>query len=193
MHGEPWYAGDTISLAIGQGLLAVTPVQMVTMMSAVATNGWLPHPHLIRDTAPSPQHLEIAPSTFAAVRRALSEVVESGTGRAAALKNIEVAGKTGTAQVFKHSAGIDADKLPKDERDHAWFVGYAPAAAPTIAFAVVVEHGGHGGTTAAPIARHVLEVYFEREGESPDPRTTAQASGTESEEGEDRADPQSAG
>ena len=159
----------------------------------MATNGWLPHPHLIRETAPSPQHLEIAPQTFAAVRRALTEVVESGTGRAAALEGIAVAGKTGTAQVFKHSAGIDADKLPKDERDHAWFVGYAPAAAPTIAFAVVVEHGGHGGTTAAPIVRRVLEVYFDREGQSPDPKTTAQGGGPEGEEGEDRADPQSAG
>ena len=71
-----------------------------------------------------------------------------------------VAGKTGTAQVYKHSAGIDADELPKDERDHAWFVGYAPADDPQIAFAVVVEHGGHGGTSAAPIARKVLEVFF---------------------------------
>jgi cell division protein FtsI/penicillin-binding protein 2 len=72
-----------------------------------------------------------------------------------------VAGKTGTAQVYKHSAGIDADKLDKAERDHAWFVGFAPAEKPEIAFAVMVEHGGHGGTTAAPIVRKVLEVFFE--------------------------------
>jgi cell division protein FtsI/penicillin-binding protein 2 len=71
-----------------------------------------------------------------------------------------VAGKTGTAQVYKHSAGIDADDLPKDERDHAWFVGYSPTEDPQIAFAIVVEHGGHGGTSAAPIARSVLEVYY---------------------------------
>jgi penicillin-binding protein 2 len=87
-------------------------------------------------------------------------VVEEGTGRRASLGLISVAGKTGTAQVYKKSAGIDADKLPKDERDHAWFAGYAPADRPEIAFAVIVEHGGHGGTTAAPIVKKVLEVFF---------------------------------
>ena len=158
-RGEPWYAGDTISLAIGQGLLAVTPVQMAAMMSAVAT-GKLPKPHLSRDAQPELRDLEISPETLAIVRSALQEVVEGGTGRRAAIGPITVAGKTGTAQVFKKSAGIDADKLPKDERDHAWFVGYAPAERPEIAFAVVVEHGGHGGTTAAPIVRHVLETFF---------------------------------
>ena len=74
-----------------------------------------------------------------------------------------MAGKTGTAQVYKMSAGIDADKMDKAQRDHAWFVGYAPADDPRIAFAVVVEHGGHGGTTAAPIARKVLEAFFAKE------------------------------
>jgi penicillin-binding protein 2 len=74
-----------------------------------------------------------------------------------------VAGKTGTAQVYKMSAGIDADKMDKATRDHAWFAGYAPADNPRIAFAVVVEHGGHGGTTAAPIARKVLKTFFAKE------------------------------
>ena len=102
--------------------------------------------------------------------------VEEGTGRNAQLPGISVAGKTGTAQVFKKSAGIDADKLPKDERDHAWFVGYAPAENPEIAFAVVIEHGGHGGTTAAPVVRQVLEVFFESRLPKPaDPRLQATA------------------
>ena len=74
--------------------------------------------------------------------------------------NVAVAGKTGTAQVYRHSAGIDSDLLPKEERDHAWFVGYAPADTPQIAFAVIIEHGGHGGRTAAPVVRNVLEVFF---------------------------------
>jgi penicillin-binding protein 2 len=158
-RGEPWYAGDTISVAIGQGLLAVTPVQMATMLSAVAT-GALVKPHLSRSNAEAPQPVAVSPETLAIVREALADVVEAGTGRRASLGDIAVAGKTGTAQVFKKSAGIDADKLPKDERDHAWFVGYAPADKPEIAFAVVVEHGGHGGTSAAPIVRKVLEIYF---------------------------------
>jgi len=133
---------------------------MATMMSGVAT-GRLPRPHLARaDTPPEPKPLAVSPGTLAVVRSALQDVVEEGTGRRASLGLISVAGKTGTAQVFKKSAGIDADKLPKDERDHAWFVGYAPADRPEIAFAVVVEHGGHGGTTAAPIVKRVLEEFF---------------------------------
>ncbi len=158
--GEPWYAGETISVSIGQGVLAVTPLQMATMISAVATGGFLPRPHVCADVAPAPVKLPLADDTLGLVRRALQQVVEAGTGRRAALGPIPVAGKTGTAQVFKRSAGIDADELPKHERDHAWFVGYAPADRPEIAFAVVVEHGGHGGTAAAPIARRVLEVFF---------------------------------
>ncbi len=159
-RGEPWYAGETISVSIGQGILGVTAAQMATMMSGVAT-GKLPRPHLLMTDKPSePVTLPISAGTLALVRAALQDVVEEGTGRRASLGRISVAGKTGTAQVYKKSAGIDADKLPKDERDHAWFVGYAPADRPEIAFAVVVEHGGHGGTTAAPIAKQVLEVFF---------------------------------
>src|SRR5262249_33432436 len=105
--------------------------------------------------------LPISAGTLAVIHDALADVVEEGTAQKAQLGPIHVAGKTGTAQVFKKSAGIDADKLPKDERDHAWFVGDAPAEKPEIAFAIVIEHGGHGGTTAAPVARKVLEAFFE--------------------------------
>jgi penicillin-binding protein 2 len=108
-----------------------------------------------------PKHLPVAAGTLALIRDALADVVEEGTATKAQLGPIHVAGKTGTAQVFKKSVGVDADKQPKDERDHAWFIGYAPADNPEIAFAIVIEHGGHGGTTAAPVARKVLEVFFE--------------------------------
>ncbi len=188
--GEPWYPGDTISIAIGQGLLSVTPVQMAAMISAVATAGQLPRPHLIRDPTIRPQRLEIAQATFDLVRPALCDAVRQGTGRSANLARVAVCGKTGTAQVFKHSAGIDADKLPKAQRDHAWFVGYAPAEHPAIAFAVVVEHGGHGGTTAAPIARRVLELFFaEPQADSPRPGGTDRAANR----GETHAPPPPAG
>ena len=166
---EPWYPGDTISVSIGQGLLATTPVQMATMISAVANGGLLVRPHLAKDSAAAPAKLPVAPSTLALIRDALADVVEEGTATRAQLGPIHVAGKTGTAQVFKKSAGVDADKLPKDERDHAWFVGYAPAEKPEIAFAIVIEHGGHGGTTAAPVARKVLEVFFEDRLPKPEP------------------------
>jgi penicillin-binding protein 2 len=169
VRGEPWYAGETISVSIGQGVLAVTPIQMATLVSAVAT-GRLPRPHLSEGDAEPPKDLPVSKATLSVIRAALADVVEEGTGRRAGLGSITVAGKTGTAQVFKKSAGIDADKLPKDERDHAWFVGYAPADKPEIAFAVVVEHGGHGGTTAAPVVKQVLETFFADRLPKPEPK-----------------------
>ena len=161
IHKEQWYPGDTISVSIGQGLLAVTPVQMATMISAVANGGTLVRPHLAKDKKTESKKLPVQASTLALIRGALADVVEEGTATKAQLGPIQVAGKTGTAQVFKKSVGVDADKQPKDERDHAWFIGYAPADNPEIAFAIVIEHGGHGGTTAAPVAKKVLEVFFE--------------------------------
>jgi cell division protein FtsI/penicillin-binding protein 2 len=155
-----WFAGETISVSIGQGLVSATPLQMATMISGIAT-GAVPFAHVLKRDARPARPLPVHPGTLPVIRRALADVVEEGTGTRAQLGPIRVAGKTGTAQVYKHSAGIDADKLPKDERDHAWFVGFAPAEKPEIAFAVMVEHGGHGGTTAAPIVRKVLEVFFE--------------------------------
>jgi len=157
---ERWYPGDTISVAIGQGLLAVTPIQMARMISGVANGEYLPQPHLYAGAEVTRTPIDISSETLATVRVALKQAVDTGTGREATLGRFSVAGKTGTAQVYKHSAGIDSNKLPKQERDHAWFVGYAPAERPTIAFAIVVEHGGHGGSAAAPIARKVLEVFF---------------------------------
>ncbi len=162
-RGERWYPGDTISVAIGQGLLAVTPLQMATLMSGVGTRGLLPYPGLIAKGRKESSRLKISEETFDLIHQALSDVVTEGTARRAAVEGYQVAGKTGTAQVYKFSAGIDADKMDKARRDHAWFVGYAPADNPQIAFAVVVEHGGHGGTTAAPIARKVLKTFFAKE------------------------------
>jgi penicillin-binding protein 2 len=160
---EPWYPGDTISVAIGQGLLAVTPIQMARAISAVATGGTMPRPRLHRDETRSPTTVPISSGTLSVVRGALAEAVKSGTARRATTGAFTVAGKTGTAQVYKHSAGVHSDKLPKEERDHSWFVGYAPADQPRIAFAVIVEHGGHGGTAAAPVVREVLKVFFAAE------------------------------
>ena len=160
VQGEPWYPGETISVAIGQGLLAVTPLQLACMISAVGTGGKLPRPRVVQGQETEAVEIDVSPYTLAIVQKALKEAVRVGTGRRASLRSIAVAGKTGTAQVFNRSAGVDPDKLPRELRDHAWFVGYAPADHPEIAFAVAVEHGGKGGQVAAPVARRVLEVYF---------------------------------
>ena len=107
-----------------------------------------------------PLHAE----TLKVVKDAMWGVVnEAGTGTRARIEGYDVCGKTGTAQVFKMSRDIDADKLPKDKRDHAWFVGFAPKDDPQIAFAVFIQNGGHGGTVSAPIAKAVLERYFQRQ------------------------------
>jgi penicillin-binding protein 2 len=174
---EPWYPGDTISVAIGQGLLAVTPIQMARAFSAIATGRTMPRPRLHQDEPQDETPIEISARTLDVVRGALAEAVKSGTARQATTGEFTVAGKTGTAQVYKHSAGIHSNKLPKQERDHSWFVGYAPAERPRVAFAVIVEHGGHGGTAAAPIVRKVLEVFFTQQVGAPPPPERREAGG----------------
>ncbi len=171
VRGTPWYPGETISVSIGQGPVLVTPLQLAVLIGALGSGRFVP-PRLVRSidgeaVAPAGpgRSLELSPRTVQILRRALRGVVnEGGTGRAARLQRhpeFAVAGKTGTVQVVQASADVDSSELPQDLRDHSWFIGYAPADDPSIAFAVFVEHGGHGGERAAPIAREVLEVYFD--------------------------------
>ena len=182
---EPWYAGETISVSIGQGPILVTAVQMANMAACVANGGPIYRPRLVREgpgwsVTPEPAHdVKLSAHTLAVLRQAMWGVVhESGTGGRARLPDVEVLGKTGTVQVFKASAGVDSDKLSKAMRDHAWFVGYAPRENPTIAFAVFVEHGGHGGEVSAPIVHDVLKLFFSKDrrpGLGPGPLPTAPA------------------
>jgi penicillin-binding protein 2 len=165
---EIWYPGDTISVAIGQGFLAATPAQLAVMMAAVASGDKPRAPSLVQGPPASAEHLPVSERTLEIVRAALKRAVDRGTGREATLGQFSVSGKTGTAQVSSTSAGVDSNDLPKAQRDHAWFVGYAPAEDPTVAFAVVVEHGGHGGSMAAPIVRQVLDSYFNTEPPAPE-------------------------
>ena len=158
-----WSPGLALNLAIGQGETLVTPLQMAVVFSAIANGGWLYTPSLVRAIrAPDgtmrrlkgdhPQPLPFSPSVLEVIREALVGAVndEEGTGQAAKLPDIVVAGKTGTAQ---NPHGLD----------HAWFVGYAPAAHPLITVAVLVENGGHGGATAAPLAGKIIGFYLREE------------------------------
>jgi penicillin-binding protein 2 len=108
----------------------------------------------------------IAPEHLAVVRRGLTAAVEElgGTGRRARVPGIEVAGKTGTAQVVRlqHTEGMEEEEIPIRYRDHGWFGAFAPAEAPEIAVAVFVEHGLHGASAAAPVAQRILARYFEK-------------------------------
>ncbi|MCC7009281.1 MAG: penicillin-binding protein 2 [Acidobacteria bacterium] len=170
---QPWYPGETISVSIGQGAVNVTPVGLATMIATIANGGTLVTPHLVkaveRDGAWSPMptpapksNLQIQPDHLQRIRNGLWMVVnEAGTGSGARIAGRDVAGKTGTAQVISNEGRAAArGRTDKDLRDNAWFVFFAPRDNPQIAGAIFVEHGGHGGTTATPIARHVLETFF---------------------------------
>ncbi len=172
---EPWYAGETISVAIGQGYVTVTPLQMAVATAAVANGGTLYKPRLVRavrERATS-RVREIAPQdrggvplqdrTFTLLQESLRGVVLHGTGGRARSKLVEIAGKTGTAQTVgarPNQVSTKEEAIPKQFRDHAWFVSYAPAEDPKIAVAVIVENTGHGGTFAAPIAKALIEEYL---------------------------------
>ena len=183
--GEVWMKGETVSASIGQGFNLTTPLQLAVAYAAIANGGVLLKPRVVlrregRDgrvvEADAPVVLgqvPVAPAHLALIRDALEAVVAEphGTGGRARLPGVRVAGKTGTAQVvhLKHTEDLEEDEIPIKYRDHAWFVAFAPVDAAEIVVAVLVEHGGHGGSAAAPIARRVLARYFEkrsvREGE----------------------------
>ena len=176
-YSEQWHEGETLSIAIGQGFNLVTPVQACRMIAALANGGVVYRPQLVemlkdpdgqvisQFTPVIDGRVSTTPEILKLVRSALVAVVNEkrGTGKAARLKEITVAGKTGTAQVVRLSRyrNKKEDEIPYKYRDHAWFVCYAPAEDPEIAVAVVVEHGGHGGSTAGPIAKTVLSRYFD--------------------------------
>lgn len=175
---EPWLLGETISASIGQGFNLVTPIQQVSMMAAVANGGILLKPYLVKrieepgggtqkEFFPNiVNQVRIDPDNLEQVRKALRDVVNAprGTGKGSRLKNIIVSGKTGTAQVVRMKSNEELEKeeeIPVKYRDHAWFVAFAPYEKPEIAVAIIIEHGGHGGSIAAPIARKVFKKYFE--------------------------------
>jgi penicillin-binding protein 2 len=159
---QPWYLGETFNASIGQGYVATTPFQMAQMMSIVANGGYIYSPSLLMaENKPAPlTKLNIRQESFEEVKKALSGVVNEngGTGWAAKSSMVNICGKTGTAQVVGMKR--DSKYLPEMFRDHAWFVAFAPYEAPEIALSVMVEHGGHGGAAAAPIAKRAIEAYM---------------------------------
>jgi len=159
---QQWYLGETFNSAIGQGYVSVTPMQMAQLMSAVANGGSIYKPTIVKlETMPSPlKNADIKPEILELVKKGLFGVVNEGggTGGAARSSIVTVGGKTGTAQVV--SIRKSSNLLPEKLRDHAWFVAFAPVEKPEIALCAFVEHGGHGGGAAAPIAKRAIEAYF---------------------------------
>jgi penicillin-binding protein 2 len=174
-QGVPWQKGETLVVAIGQGFLQATPLQLAVMVARIANGGRAIRPWLAR--APGgPDPTEVPPLgvsewPLGLVKEGMFRVVngERGTARVAQLpqREVAIAGKTGTSQVRRISraervTGVRKnEEKPWEERDHALFVGFAPYRAPRYAVAVVVEHGGSGSQTAAPIARDILAKALE--------------------------------
>lgn len=175
--GEPWQGGENLSIAIGQGYDLVTPLQMAVLIAAVGNGGVLYQPQvlkyvknsdgdIIKEQAPVISgSLPASEKTLALIKKGLLNVVKGkrGTARSVGIKGVDIAGKTGTAQVFgiKEGEKIDGDKLRYRLRDHAWFICYAPAEKPVIAVAVLIEHGRHGSSGAGPVAKAVVKKYLE--------------------------------
>jgi penicillin-binding protein 2 len=170
---ERWSLADTILVAIGQGPVLVTPLQLATMIAHIANKGKHVYPTLVEET-PSKKDAEdlgFRPETIALLQKILTEVCTTGTGRRARPNDsVYVAGKTGTAQVRRISmqsraqGKTDTRDRPWEERDHALFIGYGPAGegvTPRYAIALVIEHGGKGGEVAAQLARHLFEKLLE--------------------------------
>jgi len=161
-RGTMWFPGETVSVAIGQGPLLATPLQLAVLMAAVANGGHVVRPHLARGmTPPSTREAGVSQPTLAFIREALAAVVnEGGTGGRARIQTIRVAGKTGTAQVINQETHVDSAKLEYERRDHAWFASFAPVENARLVVVVFVEHGGHGSDAAAPLAKLLYERYL---------------------------------
>jgi penicillin-binding protein 2 len=171
---QKWYAGETISIGIGQGYNAYTPIQLAQATATLANNGVMFRPHLVkfitdsrtgarRLIEPQPvKTLDLNPAHIEIIKQAMIGVIKEGTGaRAFAGAEYVAAGKTGTAQVYSlKGAEYKHHAIKQELRDHALFIAFAPADAPKIALAVLVENGGFGAQAAAPIARQVLDYYL---------------------------------
>ncbi|MFN3480970.1 MAG: penicillin-binding transpeptidase domain-containing protein, partial [Thermodesulfovibrionales bacterium] len=160
--GQPWYLGETFNASIGQGYVAVTPFQMAELTSTVSNGGHIYAPSLLmlKERPQMTKKLNIHSENINEIKKGLFGVVNepSGTGWLAKSYSVEICGKTGTAQVI--GMRKDSKYLSELHRDHAWFVAFAPCDKPEIAMSVMVEHGGHGGAAAAPIARRAIEAYM---------------------------------
>lgn len=193
--GKRWYHGESLPVAIGQGYVLMTPIQLASMISTVANEGTVFRPYLVKkivdaDGKPLQEfkpevinRTKISPQSYRLVKQGLFSVVNEpgGTGSMARLYDVKVAGKTGTSQVVKMRDSRVG--TPYQFRDHALFVAFAPFEKPEIAVAVVVEHGEHGGSAAGPIAGRILRAYFDRK--KPKPQQTQQKNVTDDREEDD--------
>jgi penicillin-binding protein 2 len=182
-RGSKWYVGETISVAIGQGAVSTTPIQVLRAVSAIATGGLLVTPHVLlraedglgttKEKRPT-RSLPISEDHTRRIRQGMWEGVNNwGTGHGASVPGQDICGKTGTVQVV----GAENKKLMKgNSENHSWFAGFGNRDNPEIAVVVFVEHGGTGGVVAAPIAGEIFKAYFQGK-EHPGPNKTPNPGG----------------
>ena len=173
-YGKPWQKGETLNTSIGQGFLLTTPLQIAAAYCGIANGKNIPVPRIVLEIKENGQNkffkketghrLNLSAKNLSYIRDALIASVNDpeGTGRLAIVEDVVVAGKTGTAQVVSRKKTVDEKKIPYRLRDHAWFVAFAPAKNPKIVVCVLIEHGGHGGTAAAPVAKEIISKYLKR-------------------------------
>lgn len=173
---QSWYPGETVIMGIGQGYFLTTPLQLAAATAAIANGGHYYTPRVVAEIIDENTGVRTPvqalahqipidnPDYLADVKQAMANVLEHPRGTAKRIRTDEyrIAGKTGTAQVFsvKQDEEYDEETIEEKMRDHALFVAYAPIEDPQIAIAVIVEHGGHGGSVAAPIARQIMDAYL---------------------------------
>src|SRR5690348_12053344 len=175
---QKWYPGETISVAIGQGAIAVTPIQLAYMIGGITMGGRFHQPHLLLSDQPAHEiDFPISDATVDTVTEGMYGVVNEpgGTAGASKLPGIELCGKTGSAQVISNQ-GLARVGKHAELRDNAWFVGFAPRQNPEIVVSVLVQGGEHGGAVAGPIARDVIKAYYDKkQGRIPPQQLTTQA------------------
>jgi penicillin-binding protein 2 len=160
----PWYPGEAVSVSIGQGPLLTTVLQLARAYAVLANGGRDVTPHLIPGDAPVAGDRWVRTEDLRVVNHGLFEVVHGASGTARRLAFMPIAGKTGTAQVARLQEGKKQEDLARELRHHALFVGWAPLEAPRLVVAVVVEHGGDGGSVAAPVAGRIIETFLAQSG-----------------------------
>jgi penicillin-binding protein 2 len=173
VYHHKWYPGSTISVSIGQGAVMVTPIQLARMVDAVASGGDLVKPHLLKNLSVTSDHFSLADDTVRQVTDGMWGVVNEPDGTTSGqvkLENIDFSGKTGTAQVESYDL---QNKLGKKLKENGWFVGLAPRRNPEIVVAALVQQGGWGSTSAAPIVRDVVKAFYDKKNGKKDLTYTA--------------------
>lgn len=172
-----WYAGETISVAIGQGAVETTPLQLARTIGGIAMGGIFKQPHLIKDAQNvGEERFQLSEPTIQKVTDGMWGVVNEGTAKQLKIAGVEFAGKSGTAQIINYDLRNRVGK--KGEfKDNSWFVGYAPHRTPEIVVSVIVQGGGHGSEAAGPVVRDVIKAYYDKKNKKVDGQITADDKG----------------